>query len=84
MSRMLHMTVEELQDGTAVARFLIVDRSTDLPTRRDLEILESTDAAFRWCEEQAADVLGVTSVRPEWVPNGELWMWRADVRPQLG
>lgn len=83
MTYMLHMTVEELDDGSAVARFLVVDRSTDLPTRRELEILHSAKVAFRWCEEQAAEVLGVTSVHPEWVPNGEPGTWRADVRPHF-
>jgi len=83
MTYILHMTVEELDDGAAVARFLIADRSTDLPTRRELEVLPTANAAFRWCEAQAAEVLGVTSADPEWVPDGNSGMWRADVRPRF-
>lgn len=80
---MLHLTVEELSDGTAIARFLVVDRSTDLPTRSELEILGSTKLASRWCQGQAAEVLGVASVHPEWVPDEDSGMWRADVRPHF-
>ena len=83
MNYMLHMTVEEFSDGDAEAVVLIVDRSTDLPTRRERKILDSTEAAFHWCGKHAADVLGVVSVRPEWVPDDEPRMWRADIRPNF-